>query len=151
MTDNDVIKAFECCEKENGTSPNCDECPASGSADSNCFSTVRKKVLEIVKRQKADNEALQNENKQLQSDVLLANQNYEHIKDMWEAERTRLSEKIKEYIDKHNRLIGREAALHDEAVEDFAHFLIDKAENGAIQICDLPDLVLEWKGGADND
>lgn len=38
---------------------------------------------------------------------------------------------------------------HDEAVEDFAHFLMDKAENGAIQICDLPDLVLEWKGITD--
>lgn len=146
MTDNDAIKAYECCEGEDDCNPNCKGCPMSRSEDSKCFRLVRKKVLEIVKRQKADNEALQNENKQLQSDVLLAKQNYEHIKDMWEAERTRLSEKIKEYIDKHNLLIGREAALHDEAVEDFAHFLIDKAENGAMQICDLPDLVLEWKG-----
>lgn len=34
---------------------------------------------------------------------------------------------------------------HDEAVVDFSHFLIDKAKDGSIDICDLPDLVMEWK------
>ena len=34
---------------------------------------------------------------------------------------------------------------HDEAVADFSHFLIDKAKDGSIDICDLPDLVAEWK------
>lgn len=34
---------------------------------------------------------------------------------------------------------------HDEAVADFSHFLIDKAKGGSIDICDLPDLVMEWK------
>lgn len=33
---------------------------------------------------------------------------------------------------------------HDEVVKDFAHFLIDKAKDGCIQINDLPDLVVEW-------
>lgn len=33
---------------------------------------------------------------------------------------------------------------HDEAVTDFSHFLIDKASDGSIDICDLPDLVAEW-------
>lgn len=32
----------------------------------------------------------------------------------------------------------------DEAVKDFCHFLIDKAENGIIEIYMLPDLVVEW-------
>ena len=34
---------------------------------------------------------------------------------------------------------------HDEAVADFSHFLIDKAKDGSIDICDLPDLVAEWR------
>lgn len=34
---------------------------------------------------------------------------------------------------------------HDEAVADFSHFLIDKAKDGSIYICDLPDLVAEWR------
>ena len=131
MTDNDAIKAYECCEKENGTSPNCDECPASGSADSNCFSTVRKRVLEIVKRQKAEIERLQKENEILS---------------------TNADNAFQEGFNENRELFKQEVAteLHDEAVEDFAHFLIDKAENGAIQVCDLPDLVFEWKGAADN-
>ncbi len=35
---------------------------------------------------------------------------------------------------------------HDEAVKDFCHFLIDKAEGGEISICDLPELIVEWGG-----
>lgn len=34
---------------------------------------------------------------------------------------------------------------HDEAVKDFSHFLIDKAKDGSVDICDLPDLVAEWR------
>ena len=34
--------------------------------------------------------------------------------------------------------------FHDEAVSDFSHFLIDKAKDGSVDICDLPDLVVEW-------
>ena len=44
-----------------------------------------------------------------------------------------------------NRLLQEELEkAHDEAVKDFAHFLIDKAKGGCIEICDLPDLVVEW-------
>lgn len=34
---------------------------------------------------------------------------------------------------------------HDEAVKDFSHFLIDKAEGGSIEVAELSDLVAEWK------
>ena len=34
---------------------------------------------------------------------------------------------------------------HDEAVKDFSHFLIDKAKDGSVDICDLSDLVAEWR------
>ena len=32
----------------------------------------------------------------------------------------------------------------DEAVKDFSCFLIDKAKEGSVEICMLPDLVVEW-------
>ncbi len=118
VTDEQIIKAFELCEGEDGITPKCSECPISHTKDCQCFTFVRKRLLEIVNRQKAENEELQTENKQLQSDVLIANQNYEHIKEIWEAEKTRLSEKIKEYIDKHNELITKEAAIRAEAVKE---------------------------------
>lgn len=34
---------------------------------------------------------------------------------------------------------------HDEAVKDFCHFLIDKADGGSISVDELPDLVAEWR------
>ncbi len=40
---------------------------------------------------------------------------------------------------------------HDEAVKDFSYFLIDKAKDGCIEICDLPDLVAEWSSPARKD
>ncbi len=40
---------------------------------------------------------------------------------------------------------------HDEAVTDFSHFLIDKAKDGIIEICDLPDLVAEWRSSERKD
>ena len=129
VTDEQIIKAFESCEGEDGIAPKCSECPISHTEDVQCFTFVRKRLLEIVKRQKAENEELQTENKQLQSDVLIANQNYEHIKEIWEADKTRLSEKIKEYIDKHNELITKEAAIRAEAKKEFAEELIYKIVN----------------------
>ena len=36
---------------------------------------------------------------------------------------------------------------HEEAARDFAHFLIDKAVDGNVSVCDLPDLVIEWGEG----
>lgn len=33
---------------------------------------------------------------------------------------------------------------HEEAARDFAYFLIDKAVDGNVSVCDLPDLVIEW-------
>ena len=34
---------------------------------------------------------------------------------------------------------------HGEAVKDFCHFLIDKADGGSISVDELPDLVAEWR------
>ena len=58
VTDEQIIKAFESCEGEDGIAPKCSECPISHTEDGQCFTFVRKRLLEIVKRQKAENEAL---------------------------------------------------------------------------------------------
>ena len=39
------------------------------------------------------------------------------------------------------------AARAEEAVKEFAHFLIDNAQGGEIHISDLPDLVVEFLEG----
>lgn len=36
-----------------------------------------------------------------------------------------------------------------EAIKEFAHFLIDRTENGVVSIADLPDLVVEFNKAGD--
>lgn len=62
MTDNENIKAFECCEANEGDSPNCEECPYFGLREkpSDCYKKARKGVLDLINRQKAEIERLNN-------------------------------------------------------------------------------------------
>lgn len=54
-------------------------------------------------------------------------------------------EKTLFYYKEENKLLrALLAKAHDEAARDFAHFLIDKAVDGNVSVCDLPDLVIEW-------
>jgi hypothetical protein len=38
-----------------------------------------------------------------------------------------------------------------EAVKEFAKFLIDRSSGGEIHVSDLPDFVIEFLGGNNND
>lgn len=51
MTDNEIIKALECCIKD----PNCEKCPAK---DEDCFINRPQIALDIINRQKAEIERL---------------------------------------------------------------------------------------------
>lgn len=70
MTDIEIIKALECCSQDN---IDCEECPANGICDNDefCFTGA---ILDLIKRQKAEKEAmlshikcLQYENDKLQA------------------------------------------------------------------------------------
>lgn len=87
-------------------------------------------------------EALKMDINQLQSDVIIATQNYEHIKELWEADKLELKEAIKKYINKYNELTLREKDIKAEEVRKFAKFLID--QSGTIERADLPDYVKEF-------
>ena len=52
MTDNEIIKALECCAAD----INCKEC--SMDLKPNCFSKLNKDALDLINRQKAKNESL---------------------------------------------------------------------------------------------
>lgn len=84
-------------------------------------------LLEHIEFQKIDIEFFKEENQRLEKE----NKNLENLVAINKGA-------MREY---------REAFenAHDEAVADFSHFLIDKAKDGSIDICDLPDLVAEWK------
>ena len=55
MTDNEIIKALELCRNENGI---CSDCPYSDDY-TNCNTRIAKDVLDLINRQKAEVEKLQ--------------------------------------------------------------------------------------------
>lgn len=121
LTEEQIEKAFDCCEKNGGKHPECKECPCFTLSDCplECHIEIRRQVLILMNSRKARIEELE----------------------------TQLA------INKGAMRAYREAfeKAHDEAVADFSRFLIDKAKDGSIDICDLPDLVAEWRSPSRRD
>lgn len=105
-----------------------------------CKNYLRKQSLDYINRLEAENsrlqaqiEALQMDNNQLQSDIICANQNYEHMKELWNAEKESVkranerffntNEKLKTFAS-HNANLERKLeaqrfslAVHKEEIE----------------------------------
>lgn len=83
-----------------------------------------KDTLDLINRQKAENEALKTENKQLQSDVIIEKQNYEHIKELLEIEKATVKRanerffKAKKDLQEANAEIERLVQNLNEAFEE---------------------------------
>ena len=54
MTDNEIIKALERCSSQG----DCDKCPAY-KPSSECIAILQKNALDLINRQKAENEMLE--------------------------------------------------------------------------------------------
>ena len=78
MTDNEIIKALE------------DLLELMLHEGDLQRASIISKALDLINRQKAEIERLQMDNKQLQSDVINANQNWDHIKGLWECEKEKV-------------------------------------------------------------
>lgn len=114
MTDNEIIKALEDLLKN-----------FDGKAVD--FMTISF-ALDLINRQKAEIEALQKDKKQLESDIIIANNNYEHIKSIWENDYQKLSQVIAKWKDKYKRLVIQEEDIKAEAVKEFAERLKEYVE-----------------------
>lgn len=120
MTDNEIIKALECCTKGT-TSDVCVDCPLRTTDI--CIEEengVLKLALDLINRQKEEIQRLEKEKHDLETQLAINKGAMRAYREAFEK-------------------------AHDEAVADFSHFLIDKAKDGSIDICDLPDLVAEWR------
>ena len=60
MTDNEIIKALECCI----VYENCDGCPCAEDNSQYCLKATCKNALDLIKRQKEELESLKNAYKQ---------------------------------------------------------------------------------------
>lgn len=65
MTDNEIIKALECCTSEITREVNCTNCPMLGTRD--CMTELKKNALDIINRQKEEIEKLQSDHSSMQS------------------------------------------------------------------------------------
>ena len=116
MTDNEIIKAFEMHLLDNR---DCELCPY-GPAHYRCDLELLKDALDLINRQKAEIERLQNKLSTVRQDLV--------------ATIPIIKEELK--------------TAKTEAYKEFAKFLIDKSQNSTISISDLPDYVAEMEGGA---
>lgn len=94
MTDNEIIKALECCSKAD-----CNNCPASKFG--NCIDIVMEEAIALIDRQKGEVERLKEDNEALNSAVSSAldivNSNYQNGR----------AEAIKEFADKLKKKLAR--------------------------------------------
>lgn len=119
MTDNEIIKGLERCINKDLVVFYHIEKNATVAGDwleSKTPITIRD-VTRVITNLQAEIEALQMDNKQLQSDVIVAKQNYDHIKELWEKEKA-----------------GREK-LRNTYTDLVKRYQMLKAENERLQGC----------------
>ena len=156
MTDNEIIKAYGCCNLSD--LGGCDECPCKQEGE--CIIPTKgfdleREVYSVLNRQKAEIERLQKQ-------VELGNEEIELLTKIFNdrtAELQTAKLDIKQlHIDVErieNRRIkdcrswqSKYSSLRSEAFKEFAKLLIDKAENGVISIANLPEYVKEMVSDA---
>lgn len=125
MTDEQIIKALECCATDDGD--DCSQCPYGNivykSGNGGCVNRCRKDALDLVNRQKKEIERLKRENTILSKNADTA------FQDGWDENRDLFKKEV-------------EPEIRNETKE-FAKFLIEKSKDGKIFISDIPDYVKE--------
>ena len=121
MTDEQIIKATECCIR---VIPQCSECPYRDAEDDfDCEMHLRKnaiQLLDVAKDQKAEIASLKR---------TIGENDKEIVK---------LQKRI---IFWHQDMDYRPEEIKSEAIKEFAKFIIDKSKNGIIRAMDIPDYV----------
>lgn len=123
MTDNEIIKAFECCQKLGCDS--CDECPLKNDRCVNIDTDWL--ALDLLKRQKAEIEILIRKKEVLRDEI---------------AEQQAEIQRLKDAYIVYEETTGLKQAKA-EAIKEFGKLLIDKAENGIVCAMDIVDYVFE--------
>ena len=126
MTDEQIVKALECCSVS-VVQKDCLGCSYSEcSSPTGCLGVLIDDSLDLIKRQQAEIERLQKESA--------------------DKERAYTDEFCcrKEWQRKCRDLLEEKIEVKCKAVREFAEFLIDKAENNVIRIGDLCDYVIDF-------
>ena len=126
MTDDEIIKALECCDFTDIKA--CEECPLYNTFD--CSFVIIDKTLDLVNRQKAEIDRLNQENKEYSEDNRII------------AYHT--NQRDKEIRALHNQLNGlnfMDKQIKSEAVKQFAEKLKDSADKTRIKSMETEKVV----------
>lgn len=130
MTDEQIIKALECCSK---ITFSCDGCPLKHLKYSECYEFVIRSALDLINRQKADILSLQNKVELLEQDKKMSKEDSDKSKaaameviKKQEAEIERLKHLEKNVYEAVEELTNK---IKAEAVKEFAEELIYKIVN----------------------
>lgn len=107
MTDNEIIKALECCTDE--SYENCNECPYSTDTLSCKRLKLLEDSLELINRQKAEIERLKKKVSVARDAYISIQDRYEHTKaESYKEFAERLNEKaqIADCFDSYNMVVG---------------------------------------------
>ena len=125
MTDNEIIKALECCKKDD-----CDNCPNDFG---NCYANLSGYALDLINRQKAEIERLRKE-------VNLVSIQFQDAQERYEEVQTEI-EQWKEEANKYQKLwciaIDDIEAAKSEIYKEFAEHLKERWSNNYY---DSPDV-----------
>ena len=139
MTDNEIIKALECCFVEES----CSKCPWYIDCKSNVLESIPyglgRAAFDLINRQKKENSNLNSRLTSLQNDLTSAKAEIKSLRRENKILSKNAAEAFQEGLNENRNLFT------EEILKEFAHFLIDRAEGGVIRICDLPDLVIDFQ------
>lgn len=131
MTDNEIIKALECC----GVNRDCTGCPKE-KEPYGCYFVLCGGALDLIKRQKA-------EIAELQSELIITKNNFDNVKDRYD-EAVKIGQKMNEkLINAYKKLQTAKA----EAIKEFAARLKVGVpqETGVIRCADIENLLKEME------
>lgn len=159
MTNNEIIKALECCLNEDcNNCPNCCGCYCIENLMSYAFDIINRQQEQLeatIAGQKTLQKALAEKDREvaeLNSDLKLLKNNYEHLKTNFDEtveKNKRLRDKVVGLTAEKDRLIETFGECQEEAVRDFAKAVIDGINEGYIShssdIVDFTDDYLRGK------
>ena len=149
MTDNEIIKALECCQTNK-----CDECPVYKE----CHATEKGRVnvvLDLINRQKAEIAELQLKINVLESDLRLKTYDYEHLlmkcKEIQAISSSRKDRLMQTVINLQTAKSEAVKEFAKEFVADLSHMLTYDKDYIKAKIFHLVEMkAKEMKGGEPN-
>ena len=82
MTDNEIIKALECCKNSLSEKDACGDCPLYEEEEVTCITILSKNALDLINRQKAEIDILIRKKESLRDEIAEQQAEIERLKEI---------------------------------------------------------------------